>query len=193
MRCCERVVVAADEGDSAALREQLRELSDQSADGSNPSLGEVRTDAGALADRLADRGDGELSPAIRREAKEVAGRGCEWYLEHVEVEAGALPAAEAAADEVAAAAERLARDRAELEAETVVLAAQAKTVAAERTAAVEALETVMDRLRDVKTESSWLEEAADLEAVVEQEREHRRRKEELDEKLAELREKLEDD
>lgn len=193
MRCCERVVVAVDEGDTAALREQLRELADQSVDGPDPSLDEVQADAAALADRTADCGDDELPAAITREAKEVASRGCQWYLEQAEVDSAALPAAEAAADEVAAAAERLARDHAELEAESIILAAQAKTAAAERTAAVEALEAVMDQVMEAETTSSWLEETADLEGAIEQEREHRRRKEQLDEQLAEIREDLNPD
>jgi hypothetical protein len=193
VRCCERVVVAADEGDAEALRRRLRELSEEAADGpSEPALDEVRADATTLADGMADPEDGELPATVGREAKEIAGHGCQWYLEQVDVASESLPAVEAAADETAKAAERIARQNAELEAETVILAAQAKAVAAERTAAVEALERIMEQVQELETESGWLEETADLESVVEQEREHRRRKAELDEKLAELQEKLED-
>lgn len=189
----ERVAVAAGAGDVTSVQEHLRILSELSPDGmGDTEFDAVRGDAADLADRLDDHEGTGLPEPLEAEAWAVAGRACRCCLAADGVDAGALPAVEAVAEEGAAAAEGLAERHAELAAETVVLGVYAETTAAERTAALTALRTVMETMTEAPTESEWLENVSDLEAAAEQERRSSERKQELDETLAALREKLDE-
>lgn len=184
-----QAVTAAEAGEVSTVREHLRALSELSPDGfTDTEFDAVRADATDLAGRLDDHE--ALRESLEAEAWAVAGRACRCCLAADGIDAGALPAAETVAEEGAAAAKRFAEHHAAVTAETVVLAAHAETTAAERTAALAALRTVMETMAEAPTESEWLENVADLEAAAEQERKSSERKQELEEDLAELREKL---
>jgi len=162
----------------------------------DPAFNEIRETAGDLATRAEEiehlAAEESLDPgaaipeAFQQETIALSQRVCQCYLRAAEIDSAALP--ESGAEGAAEAVEELAAEQDQLEAETVMWAARAKAIAAERDSAVDALEQIVDKLDELDTERRW---SPDWETAVEQEREHRRRKKELDEKLERLQEDLE--
>lgn len=200
VQCCERVTDATADGDLSAARRRLRELADLLAGDelAEPAFDDVRADAAALADRVAEHArtaeDLALESAaafpasLREEVNALAHRVCRCYLRAADIDPTSLPDATAGdTDELVAAIEAAAEQRDELEATTVLWAARAKALAAERTAAQEALEGVMDAVAELDTDRSRLEASREaLKEAAEREREARERRKRIEERSRQL-------
>lgn len=206
VQCCERVTDATTDGDLSATRRRLRELADLLATDelSEPAFDDVRADAAALADRVADHdrtaedlaldSEAAFPASLRREVEALAHRVCRCYLRAADIDPASLPDGTAGdADELIAAIETAADQRDELEATTVLWAARAKALAAERTAAQEALEDVMEAVAELDTDRSRLEASREaMEDAMEREREAEERAGRIDELARSLGEDGED-
>lgn len=201
VQVCERVEAALDDEDLGTLRRRLRELADllESDTLDDPAFDAVRERARDLADRADEVGrtaddididiDGAaaLPASFEEDVATLTHRVCRCYLRVAEVDPDALPDLDQDPDDVTAAVEAVAEQQSGLEAQTVLWAALAKSKAAERDAANETLEEVLDAVAELDTDRSRLERSREaLQEVEEIEREHAKRVERINEKARNL-------
>lgn len=199
VQCCERVTDATADSDLPATRRRLRELADLLAGDelAEPAFDDVRTDAAALADRVAEHArtaedlalesEAAFPASLQQEVDALAHRVCRCYLRAADIDPEALPDLDQDPDDVAAAVETVAEQQAELEAQTVLWAALAKSKAAERDATNETLEEVLDAVAELDTDRSALERSREaLQEAEEIERDQAKRVERINEKARNL-------
>lgn len=198
VQCCERLQEAATEAKPSALRHRLQELSDllKASDVNDPAFSEIRETVSDLAgqaeeiEQLAAEqtlDTAEVVPdSFQRQTTALSQRVCQCYLRAAEIDPDTLPDVDV--DATTDAIEEFATEQARLEAETAIWAARAKSVAEERNSALNALNEIAEKMSELDVERRW---SPDWEKVVEKERESQRRKEEIEENLRQLREKLE--
>jgi hypothetical protein len=206
VQVCERAEAALDEEDLGTLRRRLRELADllESDVLDDPAFDAVRDRARELAGRADEVGrtaddidiDGvaALPADFEEEVATLTHRVCRCYLRVAEIDPDALPDLDQDPDDVTAAVEAIAQQQSELETQTVLWAARAKSMAAERDAAAEALEEVLEAVSELDTDRSRLEASREArDDLVEREREARKRRERIEERARNLGTEREDD
>jgi hypothetical protein len=195
VKVCKRIESALEKEDPVAIQQLLRELADllETDSFDDPMFDIFEKQTRELADRVGIGSDigldnaGGLPSSFKSDVTALIRCVCQRYLKTTDIGSDALPALSQDPDDLTTAVETAAEQQAELEAQTVLWAALAKSVAAERDAAAETIEQTLDALSKIDTDRSRLEQSREgLKEAMEREREAAKRSERIDEMARKL-------
>ena len=188
VKVCKRIESALEKEDPVAIQQLLRELADllETDSFDDPMFDIFEKQTRELADRVGIGSDigldnaGGLPSSFKSDVTALIRCVCQRYLKTTDIGSDALPALSQDSDDLTTAVETAAEQQAELEAQTVLWAALAKSVAAERDAAAETIEKILNAVSEIDTDQSFLEQSRERrKELMEQEREAAKRRERL--------------